>query len=242
MPSSLRYRSKRSTVHAARPAYDLAAPFYDSWLWQQFWRKNERPIVSRLVGEFKTQQQGPRMALDLGAGTGNYLASLDKDLGRDWLICGIDLSFGMLAVANRRRGRRFPLVQADILRLPVADGATGLVLMARVASHVADLDAAAQEMSRVLSPGCHAIVSDIDPAHEYVATELPIADGQRVLVDTVKHSVNEWRDTAERHGMSIVSAETISAATAKWLPAAGFRSVDRGSAKPIAFVLGFRKK
>ena len=227
-----------------RRAYDRAAPFYDAWLWQAFWQRNEWPIVRRLAARLAAAPPQARVFVDLGAGTGTYLRWLARDLGPDWRSIGVDLSAGMLAIARRRLGLGLGaealLVQADARHLPIADGGVGLVLMNRVASHLALLDDAVAEIARLLAPGGAAIVSDLAPDHRYAATELPTADG-KIAVPTHKHGVEDWEAAAQRHGLQAGTRETITAQTAAWLPEAALASIDRGSARPVAFVLGLRR-
>lgn len=225
-------------VHAARQAYDLAAPFYDQWPWQEFWHRNEWPIVSQLVAQLSCEFGGPRIVLDLGSGTGNYLGLLARDLGDCWNPIGIDLSNRMLSVARHRLDSRCSLVQADIRQLPIADQSIGIVLMNRVASHIPNLRDVVAEISRVLSPGCHLVISDVAPEHGYAATELPIANG-KIVVTTIKHTITDWQTMAHEYGLECIATKILTAENAYWLPAEGFRSIDRTNHRPIAFVLGF---
>lgn len=231
----------RCCLFTPRAAYDLAAPYYEQWRWQEFWRRNEWPLVRNLAQRFTPGAPGPAVAVDLGTGPGTYLNWLGDALGAGWARTGIDLSAGMLALAQRHRDPGLHLVQADVRGLPIADGAAGLVLMNRVASHIDDLGRVTAEIARILGGGCHAIVTDVAPEHAYVATELPTADG-KILVTTVKHSVDDWRTAAALAGMSVVTVERITAANAAWLPADGLRSIDRAGRRPIAFALGLRKR
>jgi demethylmenaquinone methyltransferase/2-methoxy-6-polyprenyl-1,4-benzoquinol methylase len=84
--------------------------------------------------------------LDLGCGTGDLCRELSA------VGCapiGFDLSLGMLAAA--RTGA--PLVQADVLRLPVPDGAAAGVTCGFTLRNLADLDGFFAELARVTRPG-----------------------------------------------------------------------------------------
>jgi demethylmenaquinone methyltransferase / 2-methoxy-6-polyprenyl-1,4-benzoquinol methylase len=130
-------------VRAVREMFDAIAPRYDLV---------NRVMTFRLdVGWRRTTvgslglRPGSRV-LDLAAGTGDLCREV-KAAG--YAPVGIDLSWGMLAHARTSA----PLVQADVLRLPVpdrtADGATcGFALR-----NVTSLDAFFSELGRVVAPG-----------------------------------------------------------------------------------------
>jgi len=83
---------------------------------------------------------------DLACGTGD----LCRELGRaGYLAVGFDFSFGMLASARTDA----PLVQADILHLPVADASADGVTCGFALRNVVSLDALFAELGRVVRPG-----------------------------------------------------------------------------------------
>jgi len=89
---------------------------------------------------------GGALVADLACGTGDLCRELSRD---GYRAVGFDFSLGMLAKATTG----VPLVQADVLRLPLAarsvDGATcGFALR-----NVVDLDAFFAEIARVVRPG-----------------------------------------------------------------------------------------
>jgi len=83
---------------------------------------------------------------DLACGTGD----LCRELGRvGYLAVGFDFSFGMLASARTDA----PLVQADILHLPVADASADGVTCGFALRNVVSLEALFAELGRVVRPG-----------------------------------------------------------------------------------------
>jgi demethylmenaquinone methyltransferase / 2-methoxy-6-polyprenyl-1,4-benzoquinol methylase len=89
--------------------------------------------------------QGSRV-LDLACGTGDFCRELERAGLR---VVGADLSYGMLAAARTDA----PLVQADILRLPVPDGAVDGVTCGFALRNLVELPAFFAELARVVRPG-----------------------------------------------------------------------------------------
>lgn len=93
---------------------------------------------------------GP-MVLEIGCGPAPAASHYGARAG---LVVGIDAAVGMLAVARSRNPDLRP-VRGDLLRLPVADAAAGLVVAFYVLQHVERhrLADALAELRRVLAPG-----------------------------------------------------------------------------------------
>jgi len=86
------------------------------------------------------------VVLDLACGTGDFCRELQRAGARP---VGFDFSFGMLSVARTTS----PLVQADILSLPVADARAEGVTCGFALRNVVDLKALFDEIARILRPG-----------------------------------------------------------------------------------------
>jgi demethylmenaquinone methyltransferase/2-methoxy-6-polyprenyl-1,4-benzoquinol methylase len=84
--------------------------------------------------------------LDLAAGTGDFCRLLSA---AGYLPVGIDFSAGMLAAARTEAS----LVQADILRLPVADGGADGVTCGFALRNLVDLEVFFAELARAVRPG-----------------------------------------------------------------------------------------
>lgn len=111
----------------------------------------EQPIVNEIIAGLPVGR-----ALDVACGTGRHTAHL-ASLGHD--VVGVDASAEMLTRARQRLpGVRFVL--GDLHRLPVPDRAVDLVVCALALSHVPDLARAMAELTRVLAPGGHLVLSD----------------------------------------------------------------------------------
>ena len=118
-----------------------------------------READARLLGDVR----GKRI-LELGAGAAAGARWLD---GQGAQAVALDLSAGMLRharEAERRTGVRVPLVQADALALPFANGVFDVVCTAFGAiPFVADSAAAMREVARVLRPGGRWVFSVTHP-------------------------------------------------------------------------------
>jgi len=89
---------------------------------------------------------GASIVADLACGTGDLCAEL---VGAGYRALGVDFSHGMLANASTLA----PLVQADILVLPFADGAIDGATCGFALRNVIDLPSLFAEAARVLRPG-----------------------------------------------------------------------------------------
>jgi ubiquinone/menaquinone biosynthesis C-methylase UbiE len=135
---------------STRAAYDSWAPAYDHQSNQLL--EIEQPIVR---GILDTLPVG--VALDAACGTGRhaqYLASLGHT------VIGVDSSPGMLALA-RDKVPAGAFHEADLHALPLGDGSVDLVVCAIALSSLPDLGGPFRELTRVLRPGGHLVVSDL---------------------------------------------------------------------------------
>jgi demethylmenaquinone methyltransferase/2-methoxy-6-polyprenyl-1,4-benzoquinol methylase len=89
---------------------------------------------------------GGALVADLACGTGDLC---DELLTGGYRAVGIDFSHGML----RNAGTSAPLVEADALRLPLADGSVDGATCGFALRNVTDLIALFAETARVLRPG-----------------------------------------------------------------------------------------
>lgn len=128
---------------AVRSMFDAIAPRYDlvnrvmTFRLDVGWRR-------RTVRELELPPGS--LVADLAAGTGD----LCRDLARGGLVpIGIDVSAGMLAHARTAA----PLVQADVLRLPVPAGSLDGATCGFALRNLVDLDRFFAELARVLRPG-----------------------------------------------------------------------------------------
>ncbi|WP_424810975.1 ArsR/SmtB family transcription factor [Roseococcus sp. YIM B11640] len=106
--------------------------------------------------------------LDIGTGTGRLLELVAERTRR---ALGVDASREMLALARARlseRGlaERCTVRQADMYRLPLADGSFDAVTLQMVLHYAEEPQAALAEAARVLRPGGTLLVADLAPHGE----------------------------------------------------------------------------
>lgn len=131
---------KRAAVQAM---FDSIAPRYDlvnrlmTLRLDVRWRK-------RTIKDLHLTQSST--VLDLAAGTGDFCVELSK-MGH--VPIGIDLSYGMLAAARCDD----PLVQGDLLNLPIADVSVDAAVCGFALRNLVDLAPFFSELHRVVKPG-----------------------------------------------------------------------------------------
>jgi SAM-dependent methyltransferase len=97
-----------------------------------------------------------RAVLDAGCGVGWGTALLAE---RAAAATGVDISPLAISEARRRHGNAAEFAEGDLCRLPFADAAFDAVVSFEAIEHVVDVDAAFDEMRRVLRPGGLLVVS-----------------------------------------------------------------------------------
>ena len=128
---------------AVRGLFDTISPRYDlvnrlmTFGMDVGWRR-------RAVRELRLPGGG--LVLDLACGTGDFCRELTK---RGYRAVGFDFSHGMLVNARTDA----PLVEADILRLPVRDAGAAGVTCGFALRNVVSLPGLFAELARVVQPG-----------------------------------------------------------------------------------------
>lgn len=136
---------------AVREMFDTIAPRYDlvnrimTFRMDVGWRRTT----------LESLELGPRsVVLDLASGTGDFCVELTKAGHRP---IGVDLSYGMLAAARTDA----PLVQGDLLELPVADGSVDGAVCGFALRNLVDLPPFFAELHRVVRPGGRIALLDV---------------------------------------------------------------------------------
>ena len=100
--------------------------------------------------------------IDVGTGTGLTLPYLAAAVGRGGRVVGLDRSPAMLAGArDRAPSPPVELIEADATELPFADGDFDAAISTYGLTAIAEIDAALDEMVRVVRPGGRIVVADV---------------------------------------------------------------------------------
>jgi arsenite methyltransferase len=119
----------------------------------------------RVVLESLALRPGERV-VDVGTGPGLLAVDIAAAVGPDGLVCGIDVSDSMLALAQARATQPgsapIELRQAAADQLPCAEEAFDVAVSTQVFEYVEDVPAALAEVHRVLRPGGRVLLLDTD--------------------------------------------------------------------------------
>jgi demethylmenaquinone methyltransferase/2-methoxy-6-polyprenyl-1,4-benzoquinol methylase len=138
-------------VAAVRAMFDTIAPRYDvvnrllTFGMDVGWRQRAVSALGLVPGS---------VVADLACGTGDLCRELQR---KGMHPMGFDLSFGMLAHAPRP----FPRAQADVLRLPIADGVLDGVTCGFALRNLVGLEGFFAELARVVRPGGRIALLDV---------------------------------------------------------------------------------
>lgn len=148
------YDNERTKKAQVREMFDNIAPRYDflnhtlSLSVDRLWRRR----AVRAVGEY-----APRRILDVATGTGDLAIALARHIPAAE-VTGVDISEGMLAVAQRKvaaRGLdgRIGLLRGDAEHLPLDDASVDAASVAFGVRNFGDLGAGLRELARTIKPG-----------------------------------------------------------------------------------------
>jgi len=106
---------------------------------------------------------------DIGAGTGAFAAAFSDWFGLS--ILAVEPSAAMRAQIPRRPG--IQALEGDASTLPLPDGSADGAWLSLVIHHIADLEAAAREIRRVLRPGAPVLIRQGFPGRADPARTFP---------------------------------------------------------------------
>jgi len=143
--------------NAATPAqvgamFDRIAPVYDlmnaviSGFQEPRWRRRAVALAALQPG---------MSAIDIATGTGKVAATLGDRVGPRGQVLGVDVSPGMIGLAQRSHGRRrgMAFVVGDAMALPAEEGAYDAATIAFGMRNLPDYARGFAEMRRVVRPG-----------------------------------------------------------------------------------------
>lgn len=147
--------AKRTVV---RDLFAEIAPVYDrvngimSFSLHHRWRTAAVRQINLQPGE---------SVLDLCCGTGDFLFPIQRAVGNQGKVVGLDFCLPMLQVADQKFTHNVPLIEADACRIPLADAQFDAVTVGWGLRNVPDLEAALAETVRVLKPGGRFVCLDM---------------------------------------------------------------------------------
>ncbi len=136
---------------AVQSMFDTIAPRYDmvnrlmTFRMDVGWRRKSLESMQLSPGS---------VVLDLACGTGDFCVELDE---RGHTPVGVDLSYGMLSNARTDK----PLVQGDLLALPVADRSVDGAVCGYALRNLTSLPPFFAELARVVRPGGRIALLDV---------------------------------------------------------------------------------
>ena len=133
----------------------------DSWVKKSFNRASsgydaaavlQAEVRGLLLARLELTNLEPRLALDLGAGTGHAARALQRRYPAAGVVA-VDFALAMLRQAGKQRSWRRPFFRtcADAHQLPMADGSVDLIF-SNFLLQWCELDAVLPEFRRVLAP------------------------------------------------------------------------------------------
>lgn len=194
--------STMSGEGAVRAAYDAVAAAYDEQLRDEL---DGKPLDRALLTSF-VELVGPGRIADVGCGPGHitrFLARHHDD------VLGVDLSHGMVAVAQRA-APGIPFVVASMLDLPVENAAWAGVVALYSIIHFTDDDRrrAMCELGRVVRPNGRLLVSFHVDCPDFAAGDvnhLTTWFGEQVTLDGYFLPPERVRGDIEAGGFAITA-------------------------------------
>ena len=143
---------------------EVSKSFNDIAIYYDNHAKVQQEIGARLFSRLDYIKSSPRFILDLGCGTGGFSKLLKKKYPAATIIA-IDLAHNMLLRAQKKQRfyRHWSLINGDILQLPIADNAIGLIFANQVIHWVKSLPALFTELLRVMQPNGCLLFSTLGP-------------------------------------------------------------------------------
>ncbi len=187
--------------------------------WHRYWDKKSRgydremQLMERMLfGDSRNWacSQASGDVLEVAVGTGLNLGAYPKDVR----LTGIDLSEQMLTIAKTRAaelGRSVDLRQGDAQRLPFADTSFDTVVCTFGLCAIPDIDAALDEMTRVLRPGGKVIPVDHVASSSRTARAIQRALEVVTVPMASEHFLRRPRTELEQRPFTIEQAERFKA-------------------------------
>ncbi|WP_195821595.1 methyltransferase domain-containing protein [Roseobacter sp. MH60115] len=156
----------------------------------------DTPMLQRVT------QARPDRVLDLGCGEGRFCRKLAE---RGYDVTGLDPTAALLAQAEARGGARYVTGRAEAL--PFGDGSFDMVVSYLSLLDIEGIDAALDEVARVLAPGGHFLIANL--AGIATAADIKgggweaLPDGGRRII--IRHYLESRAMQSEWKGISVTN-------------------------------------
>jgi ubiquinone/menaquinone biosynthesis C-methylase UbiE len=185
----------------AREGYDRWAPTYDR-IPNPLLAREERYLLPLLT------DLSNRSVLDLGCGTGRWLAQLMVRGARR--AVGIDRSAAMLRIARQKAAIRQRLVESSCENLPFESATFDLAICSFALGHIDDLEAMARHLARVTRANADVFISDLHPEAYARGWRVGFRDGATaVQIEMRSRSVAEIVQTFRTNGFECRASDAL---------------------------------
>jgi SAM-dependent methyltransferase len=219
-----------------KEAYRLWAPLYDA---------TPNPLLSleqRSLAPMLHSATGCDV-VDLGCGTGRWLAQLSKANPRSMI--GIDFSEEMLAQASVKLAPGVRLVQADCLASPLTDRSSDWILASFLLSYLEDLRGFACEVARIARTGGSILISDVHPTtRNYGWRRTFRSTDQLIEIQSHVYQLEDLQRAMEEAGFEPTFLHEIAFGEEEqriYIDAGRADLFFRVQSLPVLFVAGFRR-
>ncbi len=161
--------------------------------WAQSYDVESNPLLK--LEQRYLERLLPRVAgrdvLDAGCGSGRWLSYFATQAART--LCGIDSSSGMLSAASQKKIPGAKLIQSSCEITPFCKHSFDLILSSFVLSYVTELEAFADEMTRISRDDCDLFLSDMHPDTQMrLGWKRSFHDGEDMIsLDTATHRIQD---------------------------------------------------
>ncbi len=212
-------RRVRGMFNAIAPTYERINRLFSAGR-DAYWRRRAVELAGVGAGD---------VVVDIACGTGDLARAMRR--GGPRRVVGCDFAHEMLTRAVERGADAVGYVEADALRLPLADGAVTVTCCAFGVRNFQDLDAGLREMHRVLAPHGRAVILEFTrPANRLLRGVYELYAGR--IMPVLAGWVARDRVGAYRYLPSSVLSFLDAAQMCARLAGAGFGEVQ---ATPLTF-------
>lgn len=216
--------------------------------WAQVYDGQANPLLAleeRFLKHMLPDISGKHV-LDMGCGTGRWLAYLDS-LKKAASLCGVDGSQEMLQIAEMKLSPTILLIHSSLPHLPLPSENVDLVLASFVLSYIRNINCCANEMMRVLRDGGDLFLSDM---HPQTAAELKWrrnfhSTTREYALETTSHSLEELVEMMNRKGARLLAHYELCFGEPEYELFAAKGKEDAWQTaydKPAIYLLHFRKQ